>query len=104
MLINVDEIDGDLQGLLDNNSDATPSHNNTSLPITSLTKSQKRNAKKKAIRKRRKHCNYILLLDWMNDLMPNNNGKKLKQKETNNSLKNENVIITGYYPQGEEQA
>ncbi|GBC00671.1 hypothetical protein RclHR1_39350001 [Rhizophagus clarus] len=33
-----------------------------------------------------------------------NNGKKLKQKETNNTLKNGNVIITGYIPQDQEQA
>ncbi|GBB87597.1 hypothetical protein RclHR1_14070004 [Rhizophagus clarus] len=35
---------------------------------------------------------------------PIDNGKKLKQKETNNSLKNGNVIITGYIPQDQEQA
>ncbi|GBC09670.1 hypothetical protein RclHR1_09030002 [Rhizophagus clarus] len=33
-----------------------------------------------------------------------NNGKKLKQKVTDNSLKNGNVIITGYYLQGKKQA
>ncbi|GBC02134.1 hypothetical protein RclHR1_04470013 [Rhizophagus clarus] len=32
-----------------------------------------------------------------------NNGKKLKQKETDNTLKNGNVIITGYFPQDQEQ-
>ncbi|GBB87743.1 hypothetical protein RclHR1_14220002 [Rhizophagus clarus] len=32
------------------------------------------------------------------------NGKKLKQKETDNTLKNGNVIITGYIPQDQEQA
>ncbi|GBB96269.1 hypothetical protein RclHR1_27100001 [Rhizophagus clarus] len=31
-------------------------------------------------------------------LMPVDNGKKIKQKETNNTLKNGNVIITGYLP------
>ncbi|GBC09742.1 hypothetical protein RclHR1_09080005 [Rhizophagus clarus] len=35
---------------------------------------------------------------------PIDNGKKLKQKETDNTLKNENVIITGYIPQDQEQA
>ncbi|GBB86610.1 hypothetical protein RclHR1_00130051 [Rhizophagus clarus] len=33
---------------------------------------------------------------------PIDNGKKLKQKETDNNLKNGNVIITKYCPQGEE--
>ncbi|GBB86813.1 hypothetical protein RclHR1_13240004 [Rhizophagus clarus] len=32
------------------------------------------------------------------------NEKKLKQKETDNTLKNRNVIITGYLPQDQEQA
>ena len=36
--------------------------------------------------------------------MPDNNRKKLKQKETDNSLKNKNIIITRYYPQEKEQA
>ncbi|GBC04373.1 hypothetical protein RclHR1_05650001 [Rhizophagus clarus] len=35
---------------------------------------------------------------------PIDNGKKLKQKETDNTLKNGNVIITGYIPQDQEQA
>ncbi|GBC08174.1 hypothetical protein RclHR1_07950001 [Rhizophagus clarus] len=35
---------------------------------------------------------------------PIDNGKKLKQKETDNVLKNGNVIITGYIPQDQEQA
>ncbi|GBB97864.1 hypothetical protein RclHR1_30940001 [Rhizophagus clarus] len=33
---------------------------------------------------------------------PIDNGKKLKQKETDNNLKNGNVIITGYIPQDQE--
>ncbi|GBB95145.1 hypothetical protein RclHR1_24890001 [Rhizophagus clarus] len=36
--------------------------------------------------------------------IPIDNEKKLKQKETDNTLKNENVIITRYCPQGEEHA
>ncbi|GBB92755.1 hypothetical protein RclHR1_02050028 [Rhizophagus clarus] len=61
MLINVDMIDGDLKGLLDDESlSATFPRNNTPLPVTSLTKSQKRNAKKKA---QRSPCDYKLLLD-----------------------------------------
>ncbi|GBB95360.1 hypothetical protein RclHR1_25160002 [Rhizophagus clarus] len=36
--------------------------------------------------------------------MPINNGKKLKQKETDNTLRNGNVIITRYVPQDQEQA
>ncbi|GBB99825.1 hypothetical protein RclHR1_03650001 [Rhizophagus clarus] len=35
---------------------------------------------------------------------PIDNGKKLKQKEIDNTLKNRNVIITRYCSQGEEQA
>ncbi|GBB97575.1 hypothetical protein RclHR1_03000018 [Rhizophagus clarus] len=35
---------------------------------------------------------------------PIDNGKKLKQKATDNTLKNGNVIITGYIPQDQEQA
>ncbi|GBC07835.1 hypothetical protein RclHR1_07710019 [Rhizophagus clarus] len=36
--------------------------------------------------------------------MPVDNGKKLKQKEIDNTLKNRNVIITRYFPQDQKQA
>ncbi|GBC03522.1 hypothetical protein RclHR1_05170012 [Rhizophagus clarus] len=49
MSINVDEIDEDLKGLLDDESSATSPRNNTPLPIT-----QKMNAKKKAYKEKKK--------------------------------------------------
>ncbi|GBC10117.1 hypothetical protein RclHR1_09350004 [Rhizophagus clarus] len=45
-----------------------------------------------------------LLRDSIPHSTPIDNGKKLKQKETDNNLKNGNVIITGYIPQDQEQA
>ncbi|GBB97805.1 hypothetical protein RclHR1_30720001 [Rhizophagus clarus] len=149
MSINVDEIDEDLKELLDDESDVTPSRNNTPLSVTSLTKSQQRNAKKKVCKEKKKMLqlqtpsgldekivptfstespeytssklsdsrivtfNQSLLsppftpfkqlkLYSKPQSMPINNRKKLKQKETDNTLKNENVIITSYCPQGEE--
>ncbi|GES92775.1 hypothetical protein RCL_jg22050.t1 [Rhizophagus clarus] len=47
MLININEIDKDLKGLLDNKLGTTPLRNNTPLPITFLTKFQKGMLKKK---------------------------------------------------------
>ncbi|GBC06140.1 hypothetical protein RclHR1_06640018 [Rhizophagus clarus] len=52
--INVNEIDEDLKGLLDDESDIIPSCNNTPLYITLLTKFQKRSAKKKTCKKKKK--------------------------------------------------
>ncbi|GBB86206.1 hypothetical protein RclHR1_12640006 [Rhizophagus clarus] len=46
----------------------------------------------------------LLKQDSKSQLMPINNGKKLKQKETDNTFKNSNIIITRYYPQEKEQA
>ncbi|GBC01098.1 hypothetical protein RclHR1_40690001, partial [Rhizophagus clarus] len=42
--------------------------------------------------------------DFKPQSTPIDNRKKLKQKETDNTLKNGNVIITGYIPQDQEQA
>ncbi|GBC06184.1 hypothetical protein RclHR1_06670024 [Rhizophagus clarus] len=54
MSINVNEIDENLKGLLDDESGTIPLYNNTPLPVTLLTKSQKRSAKKKACKKKKK--------------------------------------------------
>ncbi|GBB86225.1 hypothetical protein RclHR1_12660005 [Rhizophagus clarus] len=42
--------------------------------------------------------------DFKPQLTPINNEKKLKQKETDNTYKNENIIIISYCLQEEEQA
>ncbi|GBB97068.1 hypothetical protein RclHR1_29070001 [Rhizophagus clarus] len=111
---------------------ATLSRNITPIHVTPLTKSQKRSAKKKALPtfsaespeytpskpsgSRTVTFNQSILSppstpykqqlkrDSKPQSTPIDNGKKLKQKETNNSLKNGNVIITGYIPQDQEQA
>ncbi|GBC06411.1 hypothetical protein RclHR1_06800015 [Rhizophagus clarus] len=150
MSINVNMIDEDLKSLLDDESGAIPSRNNTPLPVTFLTKSQKNSAKKKACKERQKlqlqtpsgldeqvastfntespkytpskpsglrtvTFNQSLLSlpftpfkqlkqDSRPQSTPIDNGKKLKQKETDNTLKNENVIITRYCSQDQKQA
>ncbi|GBB84012.1 hypothetical protein RclHR1_10650012 [Rhizophagus clarus] len=131
---------------------ATPPRNITPIPVTPLTKSQKRSAKKKARKEKKKGLqlqtpsgldeqivptfsaespeytpskpsgsrtvtfNQSILSppstpykqqlkrDSKPQSTPIDNGKKLKQKETDNTLKNGNVIITGYIPQDQEQA
>ncbi|GBB86903.1 hypothetical protein RclHR1_13350006 [Rhizophagus clarus] len=50
----IDEINEDLQELLDDSLNTTPPHNVMPIPVTPLTKSQKRSAKKKACKKRQK--------------------------------------------------
>ncbi|GBB99958.1 hypothetical protein RclHR1_36990001 [Rhizophagus clarus] len=107
-----------LQGLLDNNPGATPPRNVTPILVMPLTKSQKRSAKKK-VRKEKKTMtvtfNQSLLSppstpfkqlkqNSQSQSTPIDNGKKLKQKKTDKTFKNSNVIITEYCPQGEEQA
>ncbi|GBB91508.1 hypothetical protein RclHR1_18830008 [Rhizophagus clarus] len=148
--MNFDVLDTNSIGSLDDELLATPPRNVTPIPVTSLTKSQKRSTKKKARKEKQKlqlqtpsgldeqvvptfskespeyipskpsssrmiTFNQSLLSppstpykqQLKRDSKPQStsidNGKKLKQKETDNSLKNGNVIITGYYPQGEEQ-
>ncbi|GBB88889.1 hypothetical protein RclHR1_01550023 [Rhizophagus clarus] len=54
MSINVDEIDENLKGLLDNELNVTFSRNNTLLPVMFLTKFQKKSAKKKACKEKKK--------------------------------------------------
>ncbi|GBB95564.1 hypothetical protein RclHR1_25650003 [Rhizophagus clarus] len=54
MSINIDMIDEDLKGLLDDKLSATLLRNNTSLSVILLTKSQKRSAKKKVCKERQK--------------------------------------------------
>ncbi|GBB90543.1 hypothetical protein RclHR1_17530001 [Rhizophagus clarus] len=54
MSINVNIIDEDLKGLLDDESDITPPHNNTPLSIMFLIKFQTRNTKKKARKEKKK--------------------------------------------------
>ncbi|GBC10413.1 hypothetical protein RclHR1_09600008 [Rhizophagus clarus] len=151
--MNFDVFDINLIGSLDDINEllATPLRNITPIPVTPLTKSQKRSAKKKARKEKQKLQLQSLsgldeqvvstfstespeytpskpsgfrtvtfnqsLLSPSSTLykqqlkrnskpqsMPVNNGKKLKQKEADNTLKNGNIIITGYCPQGEEQA
>ncbi|GBB84359.1 hypothetical protein RclHR1_10980011 [Rhizophagus clarus] len=154
MSMNFDVFDTNSIGSLDDVDDellATPPRNITPNPITSLTKSQKRSAKKKARKEKQKlqlqtpsrldeHVmptfskespeytpskpsgsrmvtfNQSLLSpsstpykqQLKRDSKPQStlidNGKKLKQKETDNMLKNGNVIITEYIPQDQEQA
>ncbi|GBC08184.1 hypothetical protein RclHR1_07950011 [Rhizophagus clarus] len=130
---------------------ATLPCNITPIPVTPLTKSQKRSAKKKAHKEKQKlqlltpsgldehkvptfskespeytlskpsgsrtvtfnqstlsppstPYKQQLKRDSKPQSTPIDNRKKLKQKETNNTLKNGNVIITGYIPQDQEQA
>ncbi|GBB92976.1 hypothetical protein RclHR1_20940002 [Rhizophagus clarus] len=150
MSINIDMIDEDLKGLLDDESDTTPPYNVTPIPVTLLTKSQKKSAKKKVRKEKQKlqlqtfsgldkHIVFTFSIesseytpskpsgsrtvtfnqsllsppsiffkqlkqDFKSQSTPINNGKKLKQKETDNTLKNRNVIITRYCPQDQEQA
>ncbi|GBB96594.1 hypothetical protein RclHR1_27910001 [Rhizophagus clarus] len=54
MSINIDVINEDLKGLLDDESDTTSLCNNTPLLIILLIKSQKRNAKKKVCKEKKK--------------------------------------------------
>ncbi|GBC02911.1 hypothetical protein RclHR1_04890022 [Rhizophagus clarus] len=150
MLMNFDVLDTKSIGSLDNKLLVTPPHNTTPVPVTPLTKSQKRSAKKKACKEKQKlqlqtpseldeHVvptfstgspeytsskpsgsrtvtfnqstlspsstpyKQQLKRDFKPQSTPINNGKKLKQKETDNNLKNGNVIITGYIPQDQEQ-
>ncbi|GBC05038.1 hypothetical protein RclHR1_00600001 [Rhizophagus clarus] len=153
--MNFDAPDTNSVGSLDDVDDellATPLRNITPNPVTPLTKSQKRSAKKKARKEKKK----VLQLQTPSGLdekvvptfsakspeftpskpsglrtvtfnqsilsppstpykqqlkrdskpqsTPIDNGKKVKQKETDNNLKNGNVIITGYIPQDQEQA
>ncbi|GBB89467.1 hypothetical protein RclHR1_16160003 [Rhizophagus clarus] len=152
MSINVDVLDTNSIGSFDDEILATPPRNTTPIPVTPLTKSQKRSAKKKA-RKEKKKALQLQTPSGLNEKVvptfsaespeytsskpsgsrtvtfnqsllsspstpykqqlkrdskpqstPIDNGKKLKQKETDNTLKNGNVIITGYIPQDQEQA
>ncbi|GBB84259.1 hypothetical protein RclHR1_10890006 [Rhizophagus clarus] len=153
--MNFDVPDTNSVGSLDDVDDellATPPRNITPIPVTPLTKSQKRSAKKKARKEKKKalqlqspsgldeqlvptfsaespeytpskpsgsrtvtfNQNILsppstpykqqLKRDSIPHSTPIDNGKKLKQKETDKSLKNGNVIITGYIPQDQEQA
>ncbi|GBB88112.1 hypothetical protein RclHR1_14620012 [Rhizophagus clarus] len=54
MSINIDKIDEDLKGLLDDELSTISLHNNTPLPVTLLSKSQKKNAKKKVCKEKKK--------------------------------------------------
>ncbi|GBB92109.1 hypothetical protein RclHR1_25200002 [Rhizophagus clarus] len=152
--MNFDAFDTNLIGTLDDVNDvlvSTPPRKVTPIPVTHLTKSQKRSAKKKACKEKQKlqlqtpsgldeHVEPTfstkspeytpskpsgsktvtfdqsilsppstpykqqLKRDSKPQSTPIDNGKKLKQKETDNTLKNGNVIITGYIPQDQEQA
>ncbi|GBB92881.1 hypothetical protein RclHR1_20710005 [Rhizophagus clarus] len=153
--MNFDVFDTNSIGSLDDVDDellATPPRNITPIPVTPLTKSQKRSAKKKARKEKKKVLqlqtpsgldeNIVptfsaespeftpskpsgsrtvtfnqsilsppstpykqqLKRDSKPQSTPIDNGKKLKQKETDKKLKNGNVIITGYIPQDQEQA
>ncbi|GBB98933.1 hypothetical protein RclHR1_33690002 [Rhizophagus clarus] len=128
--MNVDVLDTNSIGSLDNADDilvSTPPRNVTSIPVTPLTKSQKRSAKKKARKVKKKVLQLQTPSGLDEKIVPTfsaespeytpskpsgsrtvtfnqNNGKKLKQKETDNNLKNGNVIITRYIPQDQEQA
>ncbi|GBB95356.1 hypothetical protein RclHR1_25140003 [Rhizophagus clarus] len=153
--MNFDGFDTKSIGSLDGVDDvllATPPRNITPIPVTPLTKSQKRSAKKKARKEKKKALQLQtpfgldervmstfskespeytpskpsgsktvtfnqstlsppftpykqqLKRDSKPQSTPIDNGKKLKQKETDNTLKNGNVIITGYIPQDQEQA
>ncbi|GBB93130.1 hypothetical protein RclHR1_21140001 [Rhizophagus clarus] len=152
--INFDVFDTNSIGSLDDVDDellATPPRNITPKPVMSLTKSQKRSAKKKARKEKQKlqlqtpseldeHVvstlckkspeytplkpsgsrtvtfNQSLLSpfstpykqqlkrDSKPQTTPIDNRKKLKQNETDNKLKNGNVIITRYISQDQEQA
>ncbi|GBC08617.1 hypothetical protein RclHR1_08260004 [Rhizophagus clarus] len=106
-------IDEDLK----DESDAIPPRNNTPLPVTPLTKSQKRSAKKKTCKERQKlqlqtpsRLDKHVVLTFSTESpeytpsKPSGSMMKLKQKEIDNILKNGNVIITGYCPQDQEQA
>ncbi|GBB95797.1 hypothetical protein RclHR1_26130001 [Rhizophagus clarus] len=126
MSINVDEIDEDLHRLLDDSPGVTLPHNVIiPIPVTPLTKSQKRSAKKKAQSSEytpsKPSCSRTVTFnksllsppftpfkqlkqDFKPQSTPINNGKKLKQNETDNTLKNGNVIITIYIPQDQKQA
>ncbi|GBC10007.1 hypothetical protein RclHR1_09270012 [Rhizophagus clarus] len=146
-----DVLDISLIGSLEDKILVIPPCNITPIPVTPLTKSQKKGAKKKAHKEKQKlqlqtpsgpdeHVvptfsiesleytpskpsgsrtitfNQSLLSppstlykqQLKRDSKPQSthvdNGKKLKQKETDNTLKNRNVIITGYIPQDQEQA
>ncbi|GBB96399.1 hypothetical protein RclHR1_27430002 [Rhizophagus clarus] len=152
--MNVDVVDTNSIGSLDDADDvlvSTPPRNVIPIPVTPLTKSQKRSAKKKARKEKQKlqlktpsgldeHVvptfstespeytpskpsgsrtvtfnqsffsppttpyKQQLKRDSKPQSTPIDNGKKLKQKETDNNSKNGNVIITGYIPQDQEQA
>ncbi|GBC07632.1 hypothetical protein RclHR1_00760002 [Rhizophagus clarus] len=150
--MNFDGSDTNSVELFDDEILATPPRNVTPIPVTPLTKSQKRSAKKKARKEKKKGLqlqtpsglneqtvptfsaespeytpskpsgsrtvtfNQSILSppstpykqqlkrDSKPQSTPIDNGKKLKQKETDNKLKNGNVIITGYIPQDQEQA
>ncbi|GBC00095.1 hypothetical protein RclHR1_37440001 [Rhizophagus clarus] len=151
MSINVDMLDTNSIGSFDDEILATPPRNITPVPVTPLTKSQKRSAKKKARKEKQKLqlqtpsqpdeqavptfstesseytlskpsssrtvtfnqstlsspsilCKQQLKRDSKPQSTPIDNGKKLKQKETDNTLRNGNIIITGYVPQDQEQA
>ncbi|GBB91314.1 hypothetical protein RclHR1_18500003 [Rhizophagus clarus] len=149
--MNFDVFDTKSIGSLDDELLATPPRNITPIPVTPLTKSQKRSAKKKARKEKQKlqlqtpseldeHVvptfstespeytpskpsgsrtvtlnkstlsppstpyKQQLKRDSKPQSTPIDNGKKLKQKETDNNLKNGNVIITRYISQDQEQA
>ncbi|GBB94857.1 hypothetical protein RclHR1_24290002 [Rhizophagus clarus] len=145
MSINFDVLDTNSIESLDEELLATPPRNIIPIPVTPLTKSQKRSAKKKACKEKQKlqlqtpfgldkqvvstfstespeytpskpsgsrmvTFNQSLLSppstlykqqlkrDSKPQSMPIDNGKKLKQKTTDKSLKNGNAIITRYCP------
>ncbi|GBB97622.1 hypothetical protein RclHR1_30190001 [Rhizophagus clarus] len=110
--INFDVLDSNSIGSLDDELLATLSRNLTPIPVTPLTKSQKRSAKKKALTFNQSLLSppstpykQQLKRDSKPQSTPIDNGKKLKQKETdNNTLKNGNIIITRYFSQDQEQA
>ncbi|GES75423.1 hypothetical protein RCL_jg8966.t1 [Rhizophagus clarus] len=77
--MNYNEIDKNLQGLLDDSPGTTlpwPMHHHNQIP------------EKKQLKQ-----------DSKSQSTPIDNRKKLKQKETDKSFKNGNVIITEYFPQ-----
>ncbi|GBB91179.1 hypothetical protein RclHR1_18320002 [Rhizophagus clarus] len=122
--MNFDVFNTNSIGSLDDSSGATPLRNVIPIPVpvTSLTKSQKRSAKKKARKEKQKlQLQTPSGLDEqvvptfstespeytpLSLLVQGRQWKEVKTelKETDNYLKNGNVIITRYYPQGEEQA
>ncbi|GBC08472.1 hypothetical protein RclHR1_08140001 [Rhizophagus clarus] len=123
--MNFDVLDTNSIGSLDDELLITPSHSTTLIPTPSgldeqvvptfSTKSPEYTPSKPS-GSRTVTFNQSLLFppstphkqqlkqDSKSQSMPVDNRKKLKQKETDNTLKNGNIIITGYILQDQEQA